>query len=141
MMMNGVMFCGVAAALRDGVTRDGAPWLSFGVLGGSFQPQGHVQVLVNQIDFDLDPQEAGDAPRIAISGGPDPWNPAGGTPHRVHVEPAVPQALVEALRARGHEVVRGGMFFGGYSGIRRDPATGIYAAAAEMRMDGCAAGY
>jgi len=123
------------------VTRDGAPWLSFGVLGGSFQPQGHVQILVNQIDFDMDPQEAGDAPRIAISGGPDPWNPGGGAPHRVHVEPAVPEGLVEALRARGHEVLRGGMFFGGYSGIRRDTASGVYAAAAEMRMDGCAAGY
>lgn len=123
------------------VTRDGAPWFAFGVLGGSFQPQGHVQVLVNLVDFGMDAQAAGDAPRIAISGGPDPWNPAGGTPHRVHLEPGIDDAVLEALRKRGHEVMRGGTFFGGYNGIRRDPATGIYEAATEMRLDGAAGGF
>jgi gamma-glutamyltranspeptidase/glutathione hydrolase len=123
------------------VTRDGEPWFSFGVLGGSFQPQGHVQVLLNLIDFGMNAQEAGDAPRIAISGGPDPWNPAGGSAHRVHVEPGIADEVVAALRARGHDVRRGGLFFGGYNGIRRDPATGFYEAAAEMRLDATAAGY
>lgn len=123
------------------VTRDGAPWFAFGVLGGAFQPQGHVQVLLNLIDFGMNVQEAGDAPRIAISGGPDPWNPAGGSPHRVHVEPGIADATIAALRERGHDVMRGGTFFGGYNGIRRDAANGCYEAGTEMRLDGAAGGF
>lgn len=123
------------------VTKDGVPWFAFGVLGGSFQPQGHVQVLVNLIDFGMNVQEAGDAPRIAISGGPEPWNPRGAGAHRVHVERNAPDGLLEALRARGHDVRRGGTYFGGFQGIRRDPATGVYEAGSEMRMDGSAAGW
>jgi gamma-glutamyltranspeptidase/glutathione hydrolase len=104
------------------VTKDGAPWFSFGVLGGSFQPQGHVQVLVNLIDFGMNVQEAGDAPRISISGGPEPWDPQAAKPFRVHLETGVAQQTFDGL-------------------ARRDPATGVYEAGTEMRMDGMAGGH
>ena len=80
------------------VTKDGKPWLCFGVMGGDMQPQGHVQVLVNMIDFDLDVQAAGDEGRVRHDGSQtptgQPMDSGGGT---VDVESSIPQATIDEL--------------------------------------------
>lgn len=122
-------------------TRDGKPWMAFGVMGGSMQPQGHVQVLVNLIDFGMDLQAAGDAPRFNHGGLSEPMGtpplPGGGV---VAIEEGVPAALIAELEKRGHRVTVGG-HHGGYQAVMRDPVTGVYAGATESRKDGKAAGY
>jgi gamma-glutamyltranspeptidase / glutathione hydrolase len=125
------------------VTKDGKPYISFGLMGGSMQPQGHVQVLVNIIDFGMDLQTAGDAARFFQDGGRQPTGAAGDPVGTLSVEPGVPTATIERLRALGHvvEVVDDGGVFGGYQAIRRDLKTGIYEGATEMRKDGEAIGY
>jgi gamma-glutamyltranspeptidase/glutathione hydrolase len=123
------------------VTRDGEPWLSFGVMGGAMQPQGQVQVLVNLIDHGMNLQEAGDAARWQHFGSgtaDDPTLEPGG---RVSFESGIAPEVVEALRARGHKVVAVPPGYGGYQAIARDAAQGGYRAATEMRFDGQAAGY
>jgi gamma-glutamyltranspeptidase/glutathione hydrolase len=123
------------------VTKDGDAWLSFGVMGGAFQPQGHVQVLVNMIDFGMNFQEAGDAPRLAHQGSSQPTGyrmKDGGT---VSIESGfAPDVLVE-LTKRGHELVERKGAYGGYQAIHRDPKTGVLYGASESRKDGHAAGY
>ena len=127
------------------VTRNGKPFLSYGVMGGDMQPQGHVQILTNIIDFGMDVQSAGDAPRWRHIGGPDPGD--GGSPaSQLYLERGIDPAVVAELKRRGHEVTggaAGGGYedVGGYQAILRDPATGLYWAASEMRKDGQAAGY
>jgi len=123
------------------VTKGGQPFMSFGVMGGATQPQGHVQILMNVIDFGMNLQEAGDAPRILHSGSSEPTGErmtAGGT---VALEAGFPQELPDQLRQRGHilKPVRGE--FGGYQGIMFDSERGIYFGASESRKDGMAAGY
>ncbi len=128
------------------VTRGGEPWLSFGVMGAEMQPQGQVQVLVNLIDFGMNLQEAGDAPRVRHDGPPEPFGaPAGdadgGT---VMLESGFGDAVRGALRARGHRVEaapRGVESFGGYQAILRDHANGAWVGASEARKDGQAAGW
>jgi gamma-glutamyltranspeptidase / glutathione hydrolase len=115
--------------------RDGAPVMSFGVMGGNMQPQGHLQTLVRMLDYGQQPQAACDAPRWK-------WNHG----RSVDVEPALPHAVQEALRARGH-VLEGlddpYMDFGSGQFIWRlgDPAVDGYVAASDSRRDGLAAGY
>lgn len=134
------------------IKRDGKPWASFGLMGGGMQPQGHVQVLVNLVDYGMNLQEAGDAARLHHDGGRQPTDALAGTPADtapvdmlgvLQVEPGIPAATVEALRAMGHtvEVETTGIPFGGYQIIARDPATGVYTGATEMRKDGQASGY
>jgi gamma-glutamyltranspeptidase/glutathione hydrolase len=123
------------------VTRDGEPWLSFGVMGGAMQPQGQVQVLVNLIDHGMNLQEAGDAARWQHFGSgtaDDPTTEPGG---RVTVESGIAPEVVADLLSRGHRVVKGPPGYGGYQAIARDAAQGGYRAATEMRFDGQAAGY
>jgi gamma-glutamyltranspeptidase/glutathione hydrolase len=109
------------------VTRDGAPWLSFGVMGGSMQPQGHVQVLLNLVEFGMDPQEAIDAARFRHLSGT-----------RVAVE-RVGDAVARELRALGHDVRHHvGVAFGGGQAILRLERG--WAAASDPRKDGMAAG-
>jgi gamma-glutamyltranspeptidase/glutathione hydrolase len=124
------------------VTKDGRPWLVFGVMGGDMQPQGHVQVLVNMIDFGMDVQAAGDACRIRHTGSAQPtgapMEPDGG---RVIVESGVPDDVVKKLEQRGHKVVRGGSSFGGYQAIMIDPEFGTLQGGTEPRKDGAAVGY
>jgi gamma-glutamyltranspeptidase / glutathione hydrolase len=127
------------------VTKDGQPWLSFGVMGGAMQPQGHVQVLVNMIDFGLNVQAAGDAARWQHDGSPEPISGPdsemkdGG---ELMLELGIPAATVEALKARGHKARHApGTHYGSYEAIQRDPLTGVYRAGTEMRVDGLAAGY
>lgn len=127
--------------------RDGQPFMSFGLMGGGMQPQGHVQVLVNLVDFGMNIQEAGDAARLNHDGGRQPTDDRGSpgvNPLGVlSVEPGVPAETVARLKAMGHdvEVVSNGVMFGGYQAIQRDPATGVYSGATEMRKDGLAIGY
>lgn len=123
-------------------TKDGEPFLSFGVMGGAMQPQGHVQILVNMIDFGMNVQEAGDAARYRHIGSSQPTGEImtdGGT---LQLESGVPEATAAALRARGHRVMHGeGGFFGGYQAIQWDPVQGVYHGASEMRKDGLVIGY
>ena len=123
------------------VTKDGEPWLSFGVMGGAMQPQGHVQILANMIDFGMNVQEAGDAARYRHTGSSQPTGEVmtdGGT---LLLESGVDPAVVDDLEARGHAVrfSRGG--FGGYQAILWDAERGVYWGASEMRKDGQVAGY
>jgi len=123
------------------VTRDGQPRVSFGVMGGDMQPQGHVQVLVNILDFGMNLQEAGDAPRLRHDGSSQPTGEIMRDGGELALEPGFDPAVVAELGRRGHRIkaVRGD--FGGYQAIRRDPTTGAYAGASESRKDGHAAGY
>ncbi len=125
------------------VMKDGAPLLSFGVMGGGMQPQGHIQILVNIVDYGMNLQEAGDAARLNHDGGRRPTGAAPDLLGTLSVEPGVPGATVEALRAKGHrvEVIDDGIRFGGYQAVWRDPETGVYTGATEMRKDGLAIGY
>lgn len=111
------------------VLKAGRPWLSFGVMGGDMQPQGHVQVLVNLIDFGMNVQEAGEAARIRHSS-------AG-----VAAESSVPAAARFGLIRRGHRVIAGVDVFGGFQGILIDPATGVLMGGSDPRKDGLAIGY
>jgi gamma-glutamyltranspeptidase / glutathione hydrolase len=123
------------------VTRAGKPWLSFGVMGGSMQPQGHVQVLVNMIDFGMNLQEAGDAPRVRHDGSSEPTDEVMRDGGKVVLETGYSPEVVKALQARGHKVtVENDGDFGGYQAIRRDP-NGVYFGASESRKDGAAQGY
>jgi gamma-glutamyltranspeptidase/glutathione hydrolase len=123
------------------VTKDGRPWLCFGVMGGDMQPQGHVQVLVNMIDFGMKVQAAGDASRVAHTGSATPTGlPAKGV-GTVQVEAGIGDEVVDALRAKGHTVVRARGAYGGYQGVRIDWERSVLHGATESRKDGVAAGY
>ncbi|WP_375201797.1 gamma-glutamyltransferase [Hyphococcus sp.] len=125
------------------VMKDGEPYMSFGLMGGGMQPQGHVQVLVNMIDHGMNLQEAGDAARFHHSGGRASAGPDGDPLGQLDLEPGVPAETVSTLKAMGHKVnmVDNGLVFGGYQAIARDPETGVYSGATEMRKDGTVAGY
>jgi gamma-glutamyltranspeptidase / glutathione hydrolase len=124
------------------MTKDGKPLLSFGVMGGGMQPQGHAQVVVNIVDFGMTVQAAGDAARFHHDGSTEP---EGGAPMAdggvLEIESGVPAAIAEELRKRGHMVKYAVGPYGGYQAIWRDPATGVYWGASEFRKDGQAAGY
>lgn len=124
------------------VTKNGEPYMSFGVMGGAMQPQGHAQILINMIDFGMNLQEAGDAPRIRHTGSSQPTGESmteGGT---VNLEPGFSEQTVLKLKAMGHNVefpALGG--FGGYQAILRDHENEVYLGASESRKDGAASGY
>ncbi|NIK09490.1 gamma-glutamyltranspeptidase/glutathione hydrolase [Xanthomonas arboricola] len=125
------------------VTKDGKPWLSFGVMGGAMQPQGHVQIVMNLVDFHMNLQEAGDAPRIQHEGSTEPTGQAtamsdGG---EVNLETGFSYDTIRALMRKGHRVIFADGPYGGYQAIARDPASGVYYGASESRKDGQAAGY
>ncbi|MEZ6129014.1 MAG: gamma-glutamyltransferase [Planctomycetaceae bacterium] len=123
------------------VTKDGQPFLSFGVMGGATQPQGHVQIIVNMIDFGMNTQEAGDAPRILHQGSSQPTGERmtdGGT---VALESGFGKEVHEDLKSRGHNLRPAPGNFGGYQGIRFDAERDVYFGASESRKDGMAAGY
>ncbi len=125
------------------VTRDGAPWLSFGVMGGDMQPQGQVQALCNLIDFGLDVQEAADASRWRHLGSSEPiGTPGQGDGGTLVLESAFPESVRQALTRRGHRLgpaLRGG--FGGYQAIRLDLPRRLLQGGSDPRKDGMAAGY
>ena len=123
--------------------KDGAPWLSFGLMGGAMQPQGHVQILVNMIDYGMNVQEAGDAARLHHDGGRQPTGIDDDPLGVLQLEPGIPADSVKKLNAMGHktEIVDDGIVFGGYQAILKDPKTGVYWGATEMRKDGTVVGY
>jgi gamma-glutamyltranspeptidase/glutathione hydrolase len=123
------------------VTKDGKPWLSFGVMGGDMQPQGHVQVLCNLIDFGMNVQEASDAARFYHTGSSEPTGDAMADGGQVALESAIgPQARRE-LTAKGHRLVDLVGPFGGYQAIRYDTENDVYVGGSESRKDGQAAGW
>lgn len=123
------------------VTREGKPWLSFGVMGGDMQPQGHVQVLVNLIDFGMNLQEAGDAPRIQHLGSSDPTGGKMTDGGWLCLESGFGYETIRNLMQKGHKIRWDLGGYGGYQAIMRDPVTGVYYGASESRKDGQAAGY
>jgi len=123
------------------VTRDGEPWLAFGVMGGATQPQGHVQVLVNQIDFGMNTQEAGDAPRILHDGSSEPTGEEMKDGGKVALESGWGWEVARELLRKGHSVGWSNGDYGGYQAIRVDRKTRTYFGASESRKDGQAAGY
>ncbi len=123
------------------VTKNGKPFFSFGVMGGAMQPQGHAQVLINIIDFGMNIQEAGDAPRINHKGSSQPTGSEmtdGGT---VQLESGFNYEVVRELKKKGHNVVYSVGPYGGYQGIMWDDKNKVYYGASESRKDGQAAGY
>jgi gamma-glutamyltranspeptidase/glutathione hydrolase len=124
------------------VTRGGRPWLVFGVMGGDMQPQGQVQVLVNLIDFGMNVQEAGEAPRLEHLGSATPTGrPGEKNGGRVEAEVGLDEKIVAELTRRGHQVSRVKVNGGGYQAILIDPKTDMLHGGSEPRKDGCAAGY
>ncbi len=123
-------------------TRNGEPWLSFGVMGGAMQPQGHAQIIINMIDFGMNLQEAGDAPRIHHDGSTEPTgqNTAMTDGGRIELETGFPYETVRALTGLGHRVQFALGPFGGYQAIMKNPHGG-WTGASESRKDGQAAGY
>ncbi len=111
------------------VMKDGQPWLSFGVMGGDMQPQGHVQVLLNLIDFGMNVQEAGEAARFRHSS------------RGVALESNISAEARAGLEQRGHTVIRSVGAFGGFQGILFDRARGVMMGGSDPRKDGLAIGY
>lgn len=123
------------------VTKNGKPWMSFGLMGGAMQPQGHVQVLVNMIDFEMNLQEAGDAMRISHEGSTEPTGNPMSDGGWVNLESGFNYETIRELMKKGHRVKFDLGGYGGYQAIMRDPVSGIYYGASESRKDGQAAGY
>ena len=124
------------------VTRDGQPWLSFGVMGGDTQPQGQVQGLCNLIDFGMDLQEAGDAPRVRHIGSSQPTGTRMEQGGLVCYEIGIDPEVIRKLEQLGHRTHPQGrlQFFGGYQAIMRGEE-GVYHGASDPRRAGCAFGY
>jgi gamma-glutamyltranspeptidase/glutathione hydrolase len=123
------------------VTKDGQPYISFGVMGGAMQPQGHAQIIMNLVDFGMNLQEAGDAPRIRHAGSSQPTGETmldGGT---ISLEDGFPPESGLQLAKYGHRMVPADGGFGGYQAIRYDAENDVYFGASESRKDGQAAGY
>lgn len=122
-------------------TRNGEPWLAFGVMGGAMQPQGHVQIIVNLVDFGLNLQEAGDAARWQHEGSTDYDHPKMVDGGYVNLERGIPWEVVAELKRRGHDVRSDLGGYGGYQAILWDAKNKVYHGASESRKDGQAAGY
>jgi gamma-glutamyltranspeptidase/glutathione hydrolase len=125
------------------VMKDGKPWEAFGVMGGGMQPQGHVQVLTNQIDFGLNVQEAGDASRWQHEGDNEPTGEKMENGGYVNLESGIPAETQRELKKRGHDVRLDVGGYGGYQAIKVEMHDGqrVYVGASESRKDGQAAGY
>ncbi len=123
------------------ITKDGKPWVSFGLMGGSIQPQGHAQIVVNLIDFGMNLQEAGDAPRMRHRGSSQPTGSRmtnGGT---LNLESGFDYGSIRELRKKGHAISFAVGIYGGYQAIMVDLENQVYYGASESRKDGQAAGY
>jgi gamma-glutamyltranspeptidase/glutathione hydrolase len=124
------------------VTKGGKPWFVFGVMGGDMQPQGQVQVLVNLIDFGMNVQECGEAPRLEHVGSATPTGSSGSrSGGTVRAERGISEKVIEELTRRGHRVESVRTNGGGYQGILIDPKTNVLHGGSESRKDGCAVGY
>ncbi len=123
------------------VTKGGKPWLSFGVMGGDMQPQGHVQVLCNLIDFGMNVQEAGDAARFHHVGSSEPTGEKMTDGGYVALESGIGMEVKRDLFRRGHQIRFESDGFGGYQAILYDAERDLYIAGSDGRKDGHAAGY
>lgn len=123
------------------ITKDGKPWVSFGLMGGAMQPQGHAQIVMNLVDFGMGLQEAGDAPRIHHDGSSEPTGSKMTDGGILQLESGFPYETVRALMHMGHNVGFTLGAFGGYQAILYDAEKKVYFGASESRKDGQAAGY
>ncbi len=123
------------------ITKDGKPFMSFGVMGGATQPQGHVQIVVNIVDFGMNIQEAGDAPRILHQGSSQPTGEKMTDGGSVYLESGLPYEVYRQLVKMGHHVGTNVGSYGGYQGIMYDAKNAVYYGASESRKDGQASGY
>ena len=123
------------------ITKDGKPFISFGVMGGDMQPQGHAQIVMNIVDFGMNLQEAGDAPRVRHLGSSEPTGERMTDGGRVFLEEGFPTEIAAALEEMGHRVEFSKDGFGGYQAILQDRENKVYYGASESRKDGQAAGY
>ena len=120
----------------------GVPDMAFGVMGGDMQPQGHIQIMINMVDFGMDLQEAGDAARFRHTDSSEPTGTLMTDSGVVQLESGVSAEIKRELMRRGHRIEEiTPVVFGGYQAIRLNPETGVYAGATESRKDGMAAGY
>jgi len=123
------------------VTKDGKPFMSFGVMGGDFQPMGHTQIIMNVVDFGMNIQEAGDAPRWDHTGGASPMGAVSENTGTVRVESGIPYTTIRDLMGMGHRIGIARGVYGGYQAILWDDVNKVYHGASESRKDGQAAGY
>jgi gamma-glutamyltranspeptidase/glutathione hydrolase len=123
------------------ITKNGKPWISFGLMGGAMQPQGHVQIVMNLVDFGMNLQEAGDAPRMQHTGSSEPTGGKMTDGGQVLLESGFDYETIRVLMEKGHEVGFSLGSYGGYQAIMWDDKNGIYYGASESRKDGQAAGY
>ena len=123
------------------VMKDGEPLISFGLMGGAMQPQGHAQIIVNMIDFGMNLQEAGDAARVNHTGSSTVTGSRMTDGGVVHLESTFSDETRQALEAKGHTLGESDGGFGGYQAIMHDKEEGVYYGASEVRKDGQAAGY
>ena len=123
------------------VTKDGKPLMSFGLMGGAMQPQGHAQIVINLVDFDMNLQEAGDAPRMRHSGSSQPTGEQMTNGGMLHLESGIDYEVIRALMRKGHKVGFDLGSYGGYQAIWYDAEKGVYYGASESRKDGQAVGY
>jgi gamma-glutamyltranspeptidase/glutathione hydrolase len=124
------------------MTKDGEPIMSFGVMGGGYQPMGHVQIVMNVVDFGMNVQEAGDFPRINHEGSSEPTGELmEATGGMITLESGYSYEVIRELLQKGHQVGYSVGVYGGYQCIRWDPVRKVYFGATESRKDGQAAGY
>lgn len=122
------------------ITKDGKPFMSFGLMGGAVQPQGHAQIIINMIDFGMNLQAAGDAPRIDHTGSSEPTGSIMTDGSTVNLEDGFSYEVVRELMRKGHDISFG-FSFGGYQAIMYDAEKGVYYGASESRKDGYTVGY
>jgi gamma-glutamyltranspeptidase / glutathione hydrolase len=123
------------------ITKEGKPFISFGVMGGDMQPQGHVQIVCNIIDFGMNLQEAGDAPRMQHTGSSEPTGGKMTDGGEVTLESGFSYQTIRNLMEKGHKISYANGPYGGYQAIMRDEKNKVYYGASESRKDGQAAGY
>ncbi len=123
------------------ITKDGKPYISFGLMGGSMQPQGHAQMVINLIDFKMGLQEAGDAPRMRHGGSSQPTGGKMTNGGILYLESGIQWDELQKLMKMGHKIQWDLGGYGGYQAIKWDAKNGVYYGASESRKDGQAAGY
>ena len=123
------------------ITKDGKPFVSFGVMGGDFQPMGHTQIVMNLIDFGMNLQEAGDAPRWDHTGGASPMGQTTENTGMIRTESGISYSTIRGLMDKGHRIGTARGVYGGYQAIMWDEINKVYHGASESRKDGQAAGY
>ena len=123
------------------ITKNNRPWVSFGVMGGDMQPQGHAQIVINLIDFNMNLQEAGDAPRIYHTGSSEPTGQNMTSGGILHLESGFRTEVIQKLMTMGHIIQWDLGGYGGYQAIMRDEKNKVWFGASESRKDGQAAGY